>query len=144
MPFRFGLQPLLDARAEAEDDARAGLMAAARLQARARDDAAALRVEFGRGSRAFAKAAREQCAHALRDVLTELDLLRTAIERTDALVRRRSADVVEARTTFTAAQRERRQVEVLRDRARAAFRLKAERREAAALDEANASCRAFT
>jgi len=134
--FRFALQPLLDARRRAEDEARARMFAAANESERERERAAALRAAFVRAGRVLHAPIGERDARALRDALAAAELYGDALARADAAVRRAAEREAAARDHFTSARAEHRQVEALRDRARAAFREELARREERELDEA--------
>ncbi len=134
--FRFALQPLLDARQRAEDEARARLFAAASAHARDLARAQALRAAFVRAGRVLAAPEQERDARAVREALSAADLYATATTRADAAARESAARESAAREAFAGARRERRQIEALRDRARAAFRERLARAEECELDEA--------
>jgi hypothetical protein len=132
--FRFALQPLLDARRRTEDEARARTFAAANESARERERAAALRAAFVRAGRALHAPTSD--LGAVRDALAAAELYGDAVARADAAVRRAAEREAAARAEFARVRAERRQVEALRDRARAAFRAELALREERELDEA--------
>ncbi len=126
MTFRFALQPLLVARERAEDESRAALSAAAHEAAGAGIRAAQLRSQLTR-------------AVAARNALRDLELLVAAVARADLRVRAGHEREAAARAAFVQARRSRRQLSALRDRALAAYRQEAERRETRELEVANAA-----
>lgn len=122
--FAFHLQPLLEARAAAEREARAALLSAVRDAARERDRAAGLR------SRPF-PLERALAAPALFEIFGRV-LARQ--DRACAQARERESALHDA---YAAARREYGKIEALGRRAHCAYVAEAERREARALDDAN-------
>ncbi len=136
MRFRFALQPLLDARERAEDHARANLLAASAAIARDRSRAATLRAELARAGRAL------RAPSATRTAFVDVELLLAAIATADSAARAGTERETASRHAFAEARRSRRQIEVLRDRALAAHREAAERREEREIEESNIAAQA--
>jgi len=130
--FRFALQPLLDARERAEDDARANLLAASAAVARDRARAATLRAELTRAGR---RALRP--GPGVRTAFVEIELLLAAIAAAETAAHAGTAREAAARDVFAEARRARRQIEMLRDRALGAHRAAMERREEREIEESN-------
>jgi flagellar FliJ protein len=131
MRFRFALQPLLDARERAEDDARANLLAASAALARERSRIASLRTGLTRATHALRR------SPAGRTALVEIELLLAAIGAAETAARAVTERESAARHALAEARRARRQVEALRDRALGAHRAAAERREQREIEESN-------
>jgi hypothetical protein len=135
--FRFALQPLLDARVRAEDEARGVLAVAAGAAAAARTRATDARAEFACAGRAFRELAPSLDGAAARELLLRLALLGDAAECAAAQAGRCAQREAGARDAFAAARRERRRIELLRANAHARHLRARTDSEALQLDEAN-------
>lgn len=139
MSFRFALQPLLDARARAEADARTALYVAGAEAARARLHVAQLRAERARLGAVLQAASSGVESGACRDAAFYAEVLGEASARAERSARDGAQRVATARDAHAAARRALRQIELLRDRALEAQRAAGERRDEAARDDANAA-----
>jgi hypothetical protein len=137
--FRFALQPLLDEHFRAEDECRGALAAAAHNAAAARARAVAAQTDLARAGADFRALDPWVSPAAASTALGRVLLLGDALRYAQANALRCAEHETRAREAYTAARFERRRVELLRDRALAAFTRAVEHAEALQIDEANAA-----
>ena len=137
--FRFALQPLLEARLREEDECRAALAAAAHDAAGACARAYAAQAALARAGADFRALGCAVSDAEVREASARMQLLGDAFACARANAERGSESEAHARAAYTAARFERRRVELLRDRALAAFGRAVERAETLQIDEGNAA-----
>ena len=131
-PFRFALQAVLDARVHTEDEARAALRAAGETRGATEAAVVRLRADCANARRRLAPG-----ALAARPTLVDIEFVAEALARGRECARDASEREAAARANFATARDERRRVEALRDRARAAFDREADLRETTTIEDAN-------